>query len=148
MRAADIRLKQQLSLHATVFFLDSVGKKIASEKVTLIDDGTMPGYYGSDAIDDEGHPKQRNILIEHGILKNYMCDRLHGRMIGLPSTGNGRRQNYTFAPVARMTNTFLAPGTDDEDEIIGSVSNGLYVESLGGGFGGTQFFHTGTGKAI
>jgi TldD protein len=120
-------------------FVDKLGKKIASDKVTLIDDGTMPGYYGSDAIDDEGHRKQKNILIENGVLKSYLCDRLHGRKIGMESTGNGRRENYTFAPVARMTNTYLAAGNDDEEEMIRSVPEGLYVKSLGGGFGGMQF---------
>lgn len=121
------------------FFVNKLGKKIASDKVTLLDDGTMPNHYGTDAIDDEGHPKQKNILIENGILKSYMVDRLHGRMIGMESTGNGRRQNYTYAPVARMTNTYLAAGTDEDEEMIRSVADGLYVESLGGGFGGTQF---------
>lgn len=120
-------------------FVGKLNKKVANEKVTIIDDGTIPNYYGTNAIDDEGHKMQRNVLIENGILKGYMCDRLHGRMIGMESTGNGRRQNYTFAPVARMTNTFLAAGNDDEKEIISSVDEGLYVESLGGGFGGTQF---------
>ena len=120
-------------------FVDKLGSKIASDKVTLIDDGTMPGYYGTDAIDDEGHAKQKNILIENGILKNYLCDRLHGRKIGLESTGNGRRENYTFAPVARMTNTYLAAGNDEDDEMIRSIPEGLYVKSLGGGFGGMQF---------
>ena len=120
-------------------FVDKIGKKIASSKVTLIDDGTMPGYYGSGAIDDEGYKTQKNILIENGILKSYLCDRLHGRMLGYESTGNGRRENYTFAPEARMTNTYLAAGNDDEEEMIRSVPEGLYVKSLGGGFGGMQF---------
>ena len=121
------------------FFVDKIGEMIAAPKVTLIDDGTMPGLYGSDAIDDEGHQRQKNILIEKGVLKGYMCDRLHGRKIGMESTGNGRRQNYTYAPVSRMTNTYLAEGTDDDAEMIRSVPYGLYVKSLGGGFGGTQF---------
>ncbi len=120
-------------------FVDKIGKKIASDKVTLIDDGTMPGYYGTDAIDDEGHVKQKNVLIEKGILKSYLCDRLHGRMIGMESTGSGRRENYSYAPVSRMTNTYLAAGEDDEEEIIRSVPEGLFVKSLGGGFGGMQF---------
>lgn len=120
-------------------FVDLLGSRVASEKVTLIDDGTLPGYYGTDAIDDEGHQRRKNILIDRGILKSYMCDRLHGRMIGCESTGNGRRQDYTFAPVARMTNTYLAAGTDSEEETIRSVPYGLFVQSLGGGFGGMQF---------
>lgn len=82
---------------------------------------------------------QRNILIENGVLKSYMCDRYYGKLLGMESTGSGRRQNYTYAPVSRMTNTCLAEGSDDEDEIVRSVDNGLYVESIGGGFGGMQF---------
>ena len=82
---------------------------------------------------------QRNVLIENGILKGYMCDRYHGGLIGMASTGSGRRQNYTYAPTARMTNTMLAEGADDEDEMIRSVPDGLFVTSIGGGFGGAQF---------
>lgn len=120
-------------------FAGLIGQKVASERVTLVDDGTLPGQYGSAAIDDEGHPMQRNVLIEKGILKGYMCDRFHGSLIGMASTGSGRRQNYTYAPTARMTNTLLAEGTDDEEEMIRSVPDGLYVTSIGGGFGGAQF---------
>lgn len=120
-------------------FVGKIGEKVASDKVTLIDDGTIPGQYGSGAIDDEGHPRQKNVLIENGVLKGYMCDRYYGKLIGMESTGSGRRQNYTYAPVARMTNTMLAEGTDDEEEIIRSVDEGLYVKSIGGGYGGSQF---------
>ena len=125
--------------HKSSAFVGKIGEKVASEKVTLVDDGTIPGQYGSAAIDDEGHPMQKNVLIEKGVLKSYMCDRYYGKLLGMESTGNGRRQNYTYAPVSRMTNTCLAVGEDDEDEIISSVDNGLYVESIGGGFGGMQF---------
>jgi TldD protein len=120
-------------------FAGKIGEKVASEKVTLIDDGTLTGQYGSGAIDDEGHVRQRNVLIENGILKGYLCDRYHGKLIGMESTGSGRRQNYTYAPAARMTNTLLAEGTDEEEEMIRSVDNGLYVQSIGGGYGGSQF---------
>lgn len=125
--------------HKSSAFVGKIGEKVASEKVTLVDDGTIPGQYGSAAIDDEGHPTQRNVLIEKGVLRSYMCDRYYGKLLGMESTGNGRRQNYTYAPVSRMTNTCLAEGTDEEEEILGSVDNGLYVESIGGGFGGMQF---------
>ena len=125
--------------HRSSAFVDKIGEKVASDKVTLVDDGTLPGQYGSAAIDDEGHPMQRNILIENGVLKSYMCDRYYGKLLGMESTGSGRRQNYTYAPVSRMTNTCLAEGSDDEAEIVRSVDNGLYVESIGGGFGGMQF---------
>lgn len=126
-------------VHKSSAFVGKIGEKVASDKVTLVDDGTIPGQYGSAAIDDEGHPRQRNVLIENGVLKTYMCDRYYGKLLGMESTGSGRRQNYTYAPVSRMTNTCLAEGTDDEDEILSSVDEGLYVESIGGGFGGMQF---------
>ena len=120
-------------------FADKTGEKVASDKVTLLDDGTLPGLYGTSGIDDEGHPRQVNILIENGILKSYLCDRFHGRLIGRASTGSGRRQNYTFAPASRMSNTYLAAGQDDEDEMIRSVQEGLFVRKIGGGTGGLQF---------
>lgn len=120
-------------------FAGKIGEQVASSKVTLVDDGTVPGLYGSGAIDDEGHPRQRNVLIENGVLKTYMCDRYYGKLLGMESTGSGRRQNYTYAPVSRMTNTYLEAGNDDEEEIIGSVEKGLFVQSIGGGSGGMQF---------
>lgn len=120
-------------------FIGKLGEKIASERITLIDDGTLPGFYGSGAIDDEGHPRQKNVLIENGVLKQYMCDRLHGRKIGMASNGCGRRQNYTYPPTSRMSNTFLELGQDDNEEMISSLAEGLYVKSLGGGTGGVLF---------
>lgn len=120
-------------------FKGKVGQVVASEKVTLIDDGTMPGLYGSAAIDDEGFPTQKNILIEKGVLKGYLCDRLCGRRLGISSTGSGRRQGYTYAPVPRMNNTYLAQGNDDDEEIVRSVDEGLFVKRLGGGTGGREF---------
>jgi TldD protein len=120
-------------------YVGQIGKRIASDKVTLLDDGTWPGLYGSSAIDDEGHPRQKNVLIENGILKQYMCDRIHGRMIGQESNGCGRKQNYTYATTSRMSNTYLAPGEDDEAEILRSVPEGLFVKSFGGGTGGQTF---------
>ena len=98
-----------------------------------MDDGTLPNEWGSTNIDDEGNPTTRLVLIENGILKNYMVDRLNGRRMGLPSTGSGRRQNYTFAPTSRMRNTYIAAGTDDEAEIISSCPDGLYAKQMGGG---------------
>ncbi|MDR1639990.1 MAG: TldD/PmbA family protein [Clostridiales bacterium] len=120
-------------------FIGKLGMKVASEKVSLADDGTIPGLYGTSAIDDEGHARQRNVIIENGILKRYMCDRYHGRLIGQESNGCGRRQNYTYAPTSRMSNTFLIEGTDDDEEMIRSVPYGLYVKRIGGGSGGMQF---------
>lgn len=116
-----------------------LGQKIATEKVTLIDDGTIPGLYGSRAIDDEGHPTQKNVLIEKGVLKGYLCDRLGGRKLGMPSTGSGRRQGYMYAPVSRMNNTYLEVGEDPEEDLLSTIDEGLYVKSFGGGSGGREF---------
>lgn len=126
-------------LDQTSPFAGRIGQKIASEKVTLIDDGSIPGLYGSSAIDDEGHVTQKNVLIENGVLKGYLTDRLGARRLGLARTGSGRRQSYTFAPVARMNNTYLQEGQDDEDEMIRSIDRGLYVKRLGGGNSGRSF---------
>jgi TldD protein len=120
-------------------FVGKLGMKVASGKVTLVDDGTIPGLYGTSAIDDEGRLRQRNVLIENGILKSYLCDRYHGRLIGQESNSCGRRQNYAYAPTSRMSNTFLMAGTDDDDEMVRSVPYGLYVKRIGGGSGGMQF---------
>lgn len=120
-------------------FVGLIGQKVASDKVTLIDDGTIPGLYGSAAIDDEGNRSQRKVLIEKGVLKSYMIDRLGGRLLNMPSTSSGRRQSYAFAPTSRMTNTFLDVGCDDEDEMISSLEKGVFVKKLGGGTGGREF---------
>ncbi|MBE6602046.1 MAG: TldD/PmbA family protein [Ruminococcaceae bacterium] len=110
-----------------------LGEKIANEKVTAIDDGTIPNAWGSVNIDDEGTPTQRNVLIENGVLKSYMIDRLGSRRMGMPMTGNGRRQSYTYAATSRMTNTFIANGPDRNEDIIASIENGLYCRKMGGG---------------
>ena len=110
-----------------------LGQKIANEKVTAIDDGTIPNAWGSVNIDDEGHPTQRNVLIENGVLKNYMIDRLGSRRMGMPMTGNGRRESYLYEPTSRMTNTFIANGPDKNEDIISSIEYGLYAKSMGGG---------------
>jgi len=121
------------------FFRDKLGKIVASEKVTLIDDGTLPGQYGSSKYDDEGMPRQKNVLIENGVLKSFLVDRLGSRQFGVPRTGSGRRQNYTFAPAARMSNTYLAVGNDDPEEMIREIDRGIFVASMGGGTGGAEF---------
>ena len=110
-----------------------LGQKIANEKVTAIDDGTIPGAWGSVNIDDEGTPTKRNVLIENGVLKNYMIDRLGSRRMGMPMTGSGRRQNYSFEATSRMTNTFIDNGPDKNEDIIASIENGLYCKKMGGG---------------
>ena len=114
-------------------FTDKLGQKIANEKVTAIDDGTIPNAWGSINIDDEGHPAQKNVLIENGVLKSYMIDRFNGRRMGVPSTGNARRQSYSYTPTSRMTNTYIAPGTDKNEDIIASMEYGLYAKDMGGG---------------
>ena len=110
-----------------------LGQKIATEKVTAIDDGTIPGAWGSVNIDDEGHETQRNVLIENGVLKSYMIDRLGSRRMGMEMTGNGRRESFMYEPTSRMTNTFIANGPDKNEDIIKSIEYGLYAKSMGGG---------------
>ena len=114
-------------------FSDCLGKQIASSKVTAIDDGTLPNHWGSINVDDEGTPGRKNVLIENGILKSYMIDKLNGRRMGMDPTGNARRQSYKFAPTSRMTNTYIAAGEDDPKDIIASIPEGLYAKKLGGG---------------
>jgi len=114
-------------------FAGKLGQKIASEKVTAVDDGTIPNAWGSINIDDEGIPARKKILIEKGILKGYMIDRLNGRRMGMEPTGSGRRQSYKYAPTSRMTNTYIAAGEDEDEAIIASISYGLYAKKMGGG---------------
>ena len=114
-------------------FAGKLGQKIANEKVTAIDDGTIPNAWGSINIDDEGTPAQRNVLIENGVLKSYMIDKFNGRRMGMASTGNARRQSYSYTPTSRMTNTYIAPGQDKTEDIISSIEYGLYAASMGGG---------------
>jgi TldD protein len=114
-------------------FAGKLGQKIASEKVTAIDDGTIPNAWGSINIDDEGNPSQKNVLIENGILKGYLIDRLNGQRMGMRPTGSSRRQSYKFAPTSRMTNTYIAAGNDDNEAIISSMNYGLYAKKMGGG---------------
>ncbi|MGL4773240.1 MAG: TldD/PmbA family protein [Clostridium sp.] len=114
-------------------FSGKLGQQIASSKVTAIDDGTIKNAWGSINIDDEGFEGRKNVLIENGILKGYMIDRLNGRRMGMEPTGSSRRQGYKFAPTSRMTNTYIAAGDDKPEDIIKSISDGLYAKKLGGG---------------
>ncbi|CAB4619659.1 unannotated protein [freshwater metagenome] len=114
-------------------FRGRVGQRVASPGVTVVDDGTMQREWGNIAIDDEGNPAQRNVLIEDGILTDYMWDHLRARKEGRASSGNGRRQSYQHLPMVRMTNTYLLAGTEDPDSIIASTQKGVYVKHLGGG---------------
>ena len=114
-------------------FCGKLGQQIASPCVTAIDDGTLPNEWGSENVDDEGTPTTKLVLIENGVLKNYMIDRLNGKRMNMAPTGSARRQSYAFAPTSRMRNTYIAAGTDDEAEIISSMGDGLYAAQMGGG---------------
>ncbi|MBN2373657.1 TldD/PmbA family protein [bacterium] len=114
-------------------FSNRLGEKVASPVITVIDDATIPGKRGSFCFDDEGTPAQKTVLVEKGMLKGYMYDRLTAIKAKTASTGNGRRQSYQHVPIPRMTNTFIAPGFSPPDEIIASTSEGLFVKKMGGG---------------
>ena len=114
-------------------FAGKLGQKIANEKVTAIDDGTIPNAWGSFNFDDEGTPAQRKVLIENGILKNYMIDKLNGRRMGMEGNGSCRRQGYQWAPTSRMSNTYIDNGPDKNEDIIKSIEYGLYAKDMGGG---------------
>jgi TldD protein len=109
------------------------GELVASPLVTLVDDGTMSTEWGAIGIDDEGHPSQYNVLIQDGVLTDYMWDYLRARKDGRPQSGNGRRQSYQHLPMVRMTNTYVLDGSDDPDEIVRATDHGVYVAKLGGG---------------
>lgn len=110
-----------------------IGKQVAHESVTMIDDPTIQSLYGSYKIDDEGTPAQRTVLIENGVLKGYLTDILSSELYNLPLTGNGRRESYRSIPVPRMSNTYLMPGHDDFDTMLEMTDTGLYVMKMGGG---------------
>ena len=114
-------------------FSGRIGERVASPGCTVVDDGTLANRRGSLTIDDEGTPTQRTILIEKGILKAYMMDKLNARLMGTHSTGNGRRESFAHLPMPRMTNTYMLPGPDTPEEIIGSVKRGLYAVNFSGG---------------
>ena len=118
--------------HLSVFS-DSIGKQIASTLVTAYDDGTIPNEWGSNNIDSEGVKTKKNLLIEKGICKGFMVDRLNGRRLGMEPNGTSRRQSYRFAPVSRMSNTYIAPGKDKPEDIIADTKLGIYVANFGGG---------------
>jgi len=114
-------------------FSGRIGQKVASELVTVVDDGTIANRRGSLNVDDEGTPTGRTVLIENGILRGYLQDRLNARLMGMEPTGNGRRESFAHPPLPRMTNTFMLAGQDDPEDILGSVDRGLYAVSFGGG---------------
>jgi TldD protein len=126
-------LEGDFNRKGTSAFSDRMGQRIASEGVTVIDDGTLAGRRGSINIDDEGTPSRQNVLIEDGVLVGYLQDRLNARLMGVEPTGNGRRESYADLPMPRMTNTFMLAGDDDPEDILRSVDTGLYAVSFGGG---------------
>ncbi|HXW90350.1 MAG TPA: metalloprotease TldD [Terriglobales bacterium] len=124
---ADFNRKQ------TSAFAGLIGKRVASEKCTVVDNGTMPWRRGSVNVDDEGQPTQNTVLIEKGILKGYLSDKLSARLMGIADTGNGRRESYEHIPMPRMTNTYLLAGEEDPQDILRSVRRGVYAVNFGGG---------------
>jgi TldD protein len=117
----------------TSAFSERIGERVASELCTVVDDGTIPSRRGSINVDDEGTPTQRNVLIENGILRGYLQDRLNAGLMNMPLTGNGRRESYAHIPMPRMTNTFMLAGDSAPEDILRSVKRGLYAVSFGGG---------------
>lgn len=117
----------------TSLFAGRVGERVASERVTVVDDGTLPGSRGSLNVDDEGNTTQRTVLIERGVLRGFMNDRLNASLLGVSTTGNGRRQSFRSPPLPRMTNTFLEPGEDAPEDVVRGVKRGLYCRAFGGG---------------
>jgi TldD protein len=126
-------LEADFNRKGTSLYSGRVGERVASDLVTIFDDGDLPGERGSVAVDDEGTPGQHKVLVENGILQGYMQDRLNARLMGVASTGSGRRQSYRVMPQPRMCNTYMPDGTSTRDEIIGSIEHGLYATSFAGG---------------
>jgi TldD protein len=126
-------LEGDFNRKGTSVFSGRIGQMVASPLCTIVDDGTLPNRRGSLNIDDEGVPTQRTILIENGILRNYLQDKRNARLMGMQSTGNGRRESYAHTPMPRMTNTYMLPGKSTPEEIIASVKKGIYAVNFGGG---------------
>jgi len=126
-------LEADFNRKKTSAFAGLIGKRVASEKCTVVDNGTMPWRRGSLNVDDEGQPTQETVLIENGILKGYLSDKLSSKLMGLADTGNGRRESYEHIPMPRMTNTYMLAGQDDPRDIIRSVKHGIYAVNFGGG---------------
>ena len=126
-------LEADFNRKKTSAFAGLIGRQVASSKVTVVDNGTMPGRRGSLNVDDEGSATQETVLIENGILKGYLSDKLSSRLMGMPHTGNGRRESYQQIPMPRMTNTYMLAGDDAPEDIIRSVKRGLYAVNFGGG---------------
>ena len=126
-------LEADFNRKKTSAFTGLIGQQVASSKVTVVDNGTMPGRRGSLNVDDEGNPTQETVLIENGILRTYLSDKLSSRLMKMPNTGSGRRESYQAIPMPRMTNTYMLAGEDDPADILKSVKRGLYAVNFGGG---------------
>jgi len=126
-------LEGDFNRKGTSAFTGRIGQRVAAPGVTVVDDGSIMDRRGSLSIDDEGTPTRENVLIEDGILKCYMQDRLNARLMGVEATGNGRRESYAHAPMPRMTNTFMRGGNDDPAELLSRVKKGIFAKSFGGG---------------
>ncbi|MEM7411923.1 MAG: metalloprotease TldD [Myxococcota bacterium] len=126
-------LEGDFNRKGTSAFSGRIGERVAAPGVTVVDDGTLEARRGSINVDDEGTPSQRTVLIEDGILRGYLQDRLNAGLMGMAPTGNGRRESYAHLPMPRMTNTFMLAGEDDPEEILRSVDRGLYAVNFGGG---------------
>lgn len=126
-------LEGDLVFRGMSVYAGKIDQVVASKKVTVIDDATLNGRYGYYAFDDEGTKAEKTVLIENGVLKQYMTDLFYAKKLGQKPTGNGRRESYAYKPVPRMSTTYIAPGDDDPEEIIRSTEKGLYVTRMGGG---------------
>jgi len=126
-------LEGDFNRKGTSAFAGRLGERVASPLCTVVDDGTLPGRRGSLSVDDEGTPTSHTVLIENGILRGFMQDRMNARLMGMQPTGNGRRESYAHLPMPRMTNTYMLPGPHQPEEIIASVERGLYAVNFGGG---------------
>ena len=126
-------LEADFNRKKTSAFAGLIGQQVASSKVTVVDNGTMPGRRGSLNVDDEGNPTQETVLIENGMLRTYLSDKLSSRLMRMPNTGSGRRESYQSIPMPRMTNTYMLNGEDDPADILRSVKRGLYAVNFGGG---------------
>jgi TldD protein len=126
-------LEADFNRKKTSAFSGMLGRRVASDKCTVVDNGTMPGRRGSLNVDDEGNQTENTVLIENGILRGYLSDKLSSRLMGIPNTGNGRRESYQHIPMPRMTNTYMLAGQDAPEDIIRSVKYGVYAVNFGGG---------------
>ncbi|HZP97622.1 MAG TPA: TldD/PmbA family protein [Candidatus Limnocylindria bacterium] len=126
-------LEADLNLKGLSVYSGRIGEKVASELITVVDDGRDPGRRGTAAMDDEGTPTRRTVLIERGVLKTYLSDRTHAEKLGIARSGNARRESFRYLPICRMTNTMIERGGSDPDEIVRSVKDGIFVKKMGGG---------------